>query len=141
MHDADRPTHAEAITQLAEQLKGGGVQTLLILGGNPRTTRRANWSFAKLIAAVPNCDPPRRLLQRDVVRSRAWHLPKAHYLECWGDARAYDGTVSVQQPLIEPLFGGMSSIELLAMLTAMKVTAGRDAGAAGDGADAAAGRG
>ena len=49
-----------------------------------------------------------------------WHLPRAHYLESWGDARSWDGTVGIAQPLIEPLFGGKSIIELLAMLAGDK---------------------
>ena len=38
-----------------------------------------------------------------------WHLPETHYLEAWGDARAFDGTVTIQQPLIQPLYGGRSA--------------------------------
>src|SRR5206468_11167291 len=53
-----------------------------------------------------------------------WHLPRAHYLESWGDARWWDGTASIQQPLIMPLFGGRSVIEMLAMLVGDNVTAG-----------------
>ena len=41
-----------------------------------------------------------------------WHVPAAHYLESWGDARAYDGTISIVQPLIAPIFGGRSALEL-----------------------------
>ena len=46
-----------------------------------------------------------------------WHLPEAHFLETWGDARAFDGTVTIQQPLIQPLYGGRSAYELLQSLT------------------------
>src|SRR5262249_48696168 len=45
-----------------------------------------------------------------------WHIPEAHYLEAWGDTRAFDGTTSIVQPLIAPLYGGKSSYELLATL-------------------------
>ena len=55
-----------------------------------------------------------------------WHVPRAHYLESWGDARAWDGTWSIVQPLIEPLMGGCSAIELLALITDDPVTAGYD---------------
>jgi len=78
----------------------------------------------KLIAAVPN-SIHLSLHRNETSLACAWHLPRAHYLESWGDARAYDGTVSLQQPLIEPLFGGVSAIELLAMLTDGKWTPGR----------------
>jgi anaerobic selenocysteine-containing dehydrogenase len=46
-----------------------------------------------------------------------WHIPEAHYLETWSDARAFDGTVTIMQPLIAPLYGGKSAHELLAALT------------------------
>src|SRR5690606_2439282 len=46
-----------------------------------------------------------------------WHVPQAHFLEAWTDARAADGSVRIGQPLIEPLFGGLTATELLAMFT------------------------
>ncbi len=46
-----------------------------------------------------------------------WHVPATHYLESWSDARAYDGTVSVTQPLIAPLYEGHSAHEIVALLT------------------------
>ena len=45
-----------------------------------------------------------------------WHIPEAHYLECWSDIRAFDGTATIGQPLIAPLFGARSSLELLSGL-------------------------
>ena len=46
-----------------------------------------------------------------------WHVPEAHFLESWGDARAYDGTVSIIQPLIAPLYDGKSAHEILAVFS------------------------
>ena len=54
-----------------------------------------------------------------------WHLPEAHYLETWSDARATDGTASIVQPLIEPLYDSRSPHELVAMLTDFQETPGR----------------
>src|SRR5260370_42400127 len=51
-----------------------------------------------------------------------WHLPAAHYLESWGDALTSDGTLVPIQPLIEPLFGGVTELELLARIAAETVT-------------------
>ena len=51
-----------------------------------------------------------------------WHLPQAHYLESWGDARTPDGSVVAIQPLIEPLFGGVTEIEVLARIAELGKT-------------------
>ena len=122
--DAARPTHASAIAQLAKDIQSGAVHTLLILGGNPAYDAPAELELEKHIAAVPNSIHLSNY-RNETSLACLWHAPRAHYLECWGDARAYDGTVSIQQPLIEPLFGGISSIELLAMLSGDEVRAGR----------------
>src|SRR6185437_4504297 len=53
-----------------------------------------------------------------------WHLPRAHYLEAWGDARSWDGSATVAQPLIEPLYGGKSPIEVLALIAGEAVASG-----------------
>ncbi len=55
-----------------------------------------------------------------------WHLSRAHYLESWGDARTFDGTVSIVQPLIEPLFDGRSPIEVLSLIVDEKPRSGYD---------------
>src|SRR5207245_2162674 len=57
------------------------------------------------------------LYQDETSRQCQWHLPEAHFLESWSDTRAFDGTASIVQPLIEPLFNGRSAHEVLAVLT------------------------
>ncbi len=54
----------------------------------------------------------------ETVRAATWHIPRAHYFESWGDARAVGGTRSVVQPLILPLFGGKNAFELLGLMAA-----------------------
>src|SRR5205085_5888452 len=54
-----------------------------------------------------------------------WHLPQAHYLEAWGDARAFDGTASIVQPLIEPLYQGKSPAEVMALFFQDEEQSGR----------------
>ncbi len=56
------------------------------------------------------------MYQDETAEYAHWHLPEAHYLESWGDARAFDGTVSLVQPLIAPLYAGKSYIEIMAIL-------------------------
>ena len=55
-----------------------------------------------------------------------WHIPRAHYLESWGDARAVGGTLSVVQPLILPLFGGRSPVEVLGLMVGGQDRSGYD---------------
>ena len=71
--------------------------------------------FAELLEKVKNT-VHLGLYDDETSRLCTWHLSRAHYLESWGDARTYDGTVSIVQPLIEPLFDGRSAIEVLAMI-------------------------
>ena len=90
-----------------------------MLGGNPAYDAPADLKFAELLrsAKVPlkihlgsHQDETAGLCQ--------WHVPEAHALESWGDVRGFDGTATIQQPLIAPLYGGKSAIELLSVLWA-----------------------
>ena len=113
--DADRPTHWEALRSLAAEMAAGRLQTLLILGGNPVYDAPADLSFAEALNQVPESIHLSQY-RNETSRRCLWHLPEAHWLESWGDARAYDGTYSVVQPMIEPLRGGKSGIEVLELL-------------------------
>ena len=105
-----------SISTLAEAIRGGKVQTLLILGGNPAFNAPADLAMAAIIRSVPFT--LRLGLHEDETSAVCtWHIPAAHYLESWGDARATDGTVSVIQPMIEPMFGGLTPLELLARIS------------------------
>src|SRR5690606_9748860 len=88
------------------------LDTLLILGGNPAFTAPADVPFADALAKVKTSI--HLSLYDDETSARAtWHVPAAHYLESWGDARAWDGTISIAQPLIAPLYDGRTASELL----------------------------
>jgi MoCo/4Fe-4S cofactor protein with predicted Tat translocation signal len=102
--------------QLAADLRAGSVTTLLILGGNPAYDAPVDLGFKDLLPKVPFSA---RLGQYEDETSALchWHIPEAHELESWSDARAFDGTVSVIQPLIAPLYGGKSRLEVLAVLS------------------------
>jgi molybdopterin-containing oxidoreductase family iron-sulfur binding subunit len=123
--DPERPTHLAAIRELAGDIDAGAVTTLVVIGGNPAFDGPADLDLASRIAAV---DTTIRLgLYEDETSELCdWHLPRAHFLETWGDARAWDGTISVVQPLIAPLWGGRSPIELLALLAGEATTRGHD---------------
>ena len=111
----DRPSHLESIIALAGEMRSGKVRTLLILGGNPAYDVPADLDFPRLLETVP-ATMRLGLYEDETSALCKWHLPRAHWLESWADSRAADGTIAVAQPLIEPLFGGRSAIEILAMV-------------------------
>jgi len=98
--------------------------TLLILGGNPVYDAPCDCNIAAMIEAA-DCSIHLSLYRNETSRLCNWHLPQAHFLEAWGDARTLDGMYSVAQPTIEPLYGGWSAIELLAVGLGLEETSGR----------------
>jgi molybdopterin-containing oxidoreductase family iron-sulfur binding subunit len=122
--DAALPS-VTSLTTLVSAMNGGTVQTLVILGGNPVFDAPADLDFAAAMARVPHVIALGHTV--DETSSRAeWHIPRAHYLESWGDARAVGGTLSVVQPLILPLFGGRTPIEVLGLMVGDKDRPGYD---------------
>jgi molybdopterin-containing oxidoreductase family iron-sulfur binding subunit len=108
-------TKEGSIEELAAELNGGKIQTLFIFGANPVYTAPADLQWAKAQAKAKNVV---RLgyYEDETAALSTLHLPAAHYLESWGDARTGDGTYVSIQPLIEPLFGGLTEIEVLARI-------------------------
>jgi molybdopterin-containing oxidoreductase family iron-sulfur binding subunit len=114
--DPSRLPHVQSIAKLAEALRTqGAVSQLLILGGNPVYDAPADLEFAKLLASVPISLHLHEYVN-ETSQKTTWHLPKSHFLEAWGDARTWDGTITIAQPLIAPLYGGVSTIEMLSLL-------------------------
>jgi molybdopterin-containing oxidoreductase family iron-sulfur binding subunit len=107
------PSVAAGISALAAAIKAGSVKTLLVLGGNPAYNAPADLDFAKLLGTVP--DVIRFGYYVDETSTAAGtHIGATHYLESWGDARTVDGTIVPIQPMVMPLFNGISEVELLA---------------------------
>jgi MoCo/4Fe-4S cofactor protein with predicted Tat translocation signal len=106
------PEGAGTLAELSADMKAGKVSGLLILGGNPAYTAPADMGFAESLGKVP-FSAHLGLYQDETAKLCKWHIPMAHELEAWGDARAFDGTTSIIQPLIEPLLGGVSAIEVI----------------------------
>jgi len=98
---------------------------LLMLGGNPVYTAPADLDFAGALDKVPLRFHLSHY-QDETSRLCHWHLPQAHFLETWGDARGHDGTAAILQPLIAPLYGGRSVYELLAAFTQYPERTGYD---------------
>ncbi len=93
-----------------KSLDGGAVDTLVVLGGNP-VYHLNSWPRQKPKTVV-------RLgyYEDESAEESDWHFPAAHYLESWGDATTSDGTLVPIQPLIQPLFGGLTELEFLARI-------------------------
>ncbi|MFZ5891170.1 MAG: TAT-variant-translocated molybdopterin oxidoreductase [Myxococcota bacterium] len=104
---------AQALKELTAGL--ANVDTLLILGGNPAYTAPADVPFAESLAKVKT-SIHLSLYEDETSALVTWHLPAAHYLESWGDVRANSGLVTITQPLIAPIYGGRSAIEILALV-------------------------
>ena len=107
---------AASIADLAAAINKGSVQTLVILGGNPAQNAPANLDFAALLAKVPNTIHL-GLFEDETAKACRWHVPAAHFLETWGDIRTFDGTYTSVQPMVLPLWNGVSELELLNKLT------------------------
>ena len=104
-----------SLKALVAEMAAGQVETLLVLGGNPVYTAPADLEFGEALKKVKNkihLGP----YQDETAWQCDWHIPEAHYLETWGDIRGYDGTVTVQQPLIAPVTGGRSVFEVVGVL-------------------------
>jgi molybdopterin-containing oxidoreductase family iron-sulfur binding subunit len=96
-------------------MNAGAIKTLVVLGGNPVFDAPADLDFAAAMAKVPETIALGHTVDETSVKAK-WHIPRAHYLESWGDARAVGGPISVVQPLILPLFDGRSPIEVLGLM-------------------------
>jgi molybdopterin-containing oxidoreductase family iron-sulfur binding subunit len=111
-----RPGGQNASLQaLAKEMHAGKVEILLILGGNPVYDAPADLDFATAMDKV-GLRVQLSLFEDETTERCHWHIPAAHTLETWSDARAACGTVTILQPLIAPLYGGKSGHELMAAL-------------------------
>ncbi len=125
--DANPVNQTDSINDLVADMRGGKVDLLVILGGNPAYDAPVDLNFAD---ALKNTKIPLRvhhgLYQNETAELCQWHVSQAHELEAWGDARAYDGTVSIIQPLIAPLYNGKSALEFVALLSGQADATGYD---------------
>jgi MoCo/4Fe-4S cofactor protein with predicted Tat translocation signal len=104
-----------SLRELVKDMEAGSVRILLMLGGNPVYTAPVDFGFAEQLARVP-LRVHWGLYEDETSAYCHWHIPETHYLESWSDIRAYDGTVTILQPLIAPLYSGKSSHEILGAL-------------------------
>ena len=114
--EADPTDQTQSLRQLIDAMKADQVDALLILSGNPVFDAPADLD---LVGALQNVEFRAHLgfYENETSDQCHWHIPESHFLESWSDARAYDGTVSIVQPLIQPLYNTHSAHELLGAMT------------------------
>jgi molybdopterin-containing oxidoreductase family iron-sulfur binding subunit len=103
----------DSIKRLARDMQAGKVEVLVILAGNPVYDAPVDAEFAAALSKVP-FRVHLSLYDDETSELCDWHIAEAHFLEAWSDARAFDGTASIVQPLIAPLYNGRSAHDLLA---------------------------
>ena len=107
------PTVQDAdLKALVGDMNAGKVEWLVMLGTNPVYTAPADLDFATALDKVAVTAHLGTHLD-ETGTTATWHINKAHYLEMWSDARAYDGTLTIVQPMIEPLYQGVSAHDVL----------------------------
>jgi MoCo/4Fe-4S cofactor protein with predicted Tat translocation signal len=114
-----------SIAELTADMQAGKVDVLVIIDANPVFTAPADLNFTQALSRV-GFSAHLGLYNDETAEHCQWHLPAAHYLESWGDARTFDGTVSLIQPLIAPLYDGKTAIELVAAMNGLPATLGYD---------------
>ncbi|MGH9768135.1 MAG: TAT-variant-translocated molybdopterin oxidoreductase [Blastocatellia bacterium] len=119
IHPGDGPVDQIAsITDLVNDLNAGKVELLVIISANPVYNAPVFSGGQKFLEAMKKA--PMRvqmgMFNDETAANCQWHVSETHYLEAWGDARAYDGSVSIIQPLVQPLYNGKSSHELVAAM-------------------------
>jgi anaerobic selenocysteine-containing dehydrogenase len=107
--------HVESLAAVTKAMHDGSVDTLIVLGGNPVYNAPADLDFAGGLEKVA-MSVHVGLYHDETAELCKWHVPQAHFLESWGDTRACDGTYSVVQPTIVPLYGGRTHSELIARM-------------------------
>ena len=111
--EANPVNQLESLRELCADMDAGKVDTLLILSGNPVYDTPHDFDFASKLRKVRNTVQLSPYFDETAQHCR-WHIAESHYLEAWGDARAFDGTISVIQPLIAPLYYTRSAHDVLA---------------------------
>ena len=116
--EANPVDQRQSLQDLVNDIDGGKVDLLIIIGGNPvhNTPTDLKLDFERL-KKVKKLRVHLSEYRDETSEVCHWHVPAAHYLESWGDTRSYDGTVTIMQPLIEPLYDGKTAYEMLAVFS------------------------
>jgi molybdopterin-containing oxidoreductase family iron-sulfur binding subunit len=125
--DANPVNQTESLRDLVADMRAGKVDLLVIMGGNPLYDAPADLGFGDALKdSKISLRIHHGLYQNETSDHCHWHVNEAHALESWSDGRSYDGTVSIVQPLIAPLYSGKSAHELLSALSGVSDATGYD---------------
>jgi MoCo/4Fe-4S cofactor protein with predicted Tat translocation signal len=123
--EAEPVNQLDSLRDLVADMNAGKVDLLVIIGGNPVYTAPVDFGFADALGKV-QLRAHLSLYDDETSALCQWQIPEAHFLEAWSDAHAFDGTVSIVQPLIAPLYGGKSAHEVLAAMSERPERSGHD---------------
>ena len=112
-----------ALQELVDDMNGGKVDLLLIVGGNPVYDAPADFKFGEAMGKV-QLRVQHSLYQNETTDFVHWHINATHYLEQWADGRSLDGTATLTQPLIAPLYDGKSEYEFIEAISGSSATTG-----------------
>src|SRR5437763_3999934 len=118
--EANSVDQTQSLRELVNDIDAGKVETLIIIGGNPAYNAPADFGLGEKKLELNPLNKVKlrahlNLYNNETSEICHWHIPAAHYLESWGDARSYDGTVTIVQPLIAPLYEGKTAQEMPAL--------------------------
>ena len=115
--EANPVDQRQSLQELINDIDGGRVEMLVIIGGNPVYNTPADLKLDQERMFKTKLRVHLSQYRDETSELCHWHIPETHYLEAWSDTRSYDGTVTIVQPLIEPLYQSKSAHELLAVFT------------------------
>ncbi len=115
--EANSVDQTQSLRELVTDIDAGRVETLVILGGNPTYNTPADLRLDQTRLFKIGLRVHHGPYKDETAELCHWHIPATHYLESWSDTRSYDGTASIIQPLIEPLYESKSEHELLAVFS------------------------
>jgi molybdopterin-containing oxidoreductase family iron-sulfur binding subunit len=110
------PANRIALRDLVDEMQQGAVELLIVFGGNPQYDTPVDFNFGDAFDKV-KLRIHHSVHFNETSRHSHWHVPAAHFLESWSDTRAFDGSISIVQPLIETMYAGVSAHEILEAVT------------------------
>jgi len=118
-------TGVSGLKDLVAEINAGAVTLLLISDANILYNAPGDIDVKAALAKVATV-VHHGLYADETSVDAAWHINGAHYLESWGDSRAFDGTAAIQQPLIAPLYEGKTLLEVVSTLSGDTISSGHD---------------